>query len=79
MREHRSRAARIRAMTRLQIGAIAGPTIALASVAVRSANLRVLGSGKGSVTTESIVMRASSGTVRRVATEHYKLGSKRSL
>lgn len=24
----------------------------------------------GSVTTESIVMRASSGTVRRVATEH---------
>lgn len=31
------------------------------------------------VTTESIVMRASSGTVRRVVTEHYKLGSKRSL
>lgn len=34
---------------------------------------------KACVTTESIVMRASSGTVRRVATEHYKLGSKRSL
>lgn len=34
---------------------------------------------KSCVTTESIVMRASSGTVRRVATEHYKLGSKRSL
>ena len=30
-------------------------------------------------TTESVVMRASSGTVRRVATEHYKLGSQRSL
>ncbi|MDL2341320.1 MAG: class II fructose-bisphosphatase [Pseudomonadota bacterium] len=34
---------------------------------------------KACVTTESIVMRASSGTVRRVATEHYKLGSKRRL
>ena len=34
---------------------------------------------KGCFTTESIVMRASSGTVRRVATEHYKLGSQRSL
>ena len=34
---------------------------------------------KGCWTTESIVMRASSGTVRRVATEHYKLGSQRSL
>ncbi|QIL01936.1 class II fructose-bisphosphatase [Sphingomonas sinipercae] len=34
---------------------------------------------KGCFTTESIVMRASSGTVRRVATEHYKLGSLRSL
>ena len=34
---------------------------------------------KACVTTESIVMRASSGTVRRVATEHYKLGSQRTL
>jgi fructose-1,6-bisphosphatase II / sedoheptulose-1,7-bisphosphatase len=34
---------------------------------------------KACVTTESIVMRASSGTVRRVSTEHYKLGSQRSL
>ena len=34
---------------------------------------------KSCVTTESIVMRASSGTVRRVATEHYKLGTQRSL
>ena len=34
---------------------------------------------KSCVTTESIVMRASSGTVRRVCTEHYKLGSQRSL
>jgi fructose-1,6-bisphosphatase II / sedoheptulose-1,7-bisphosphatase len=34
---------------------------------------------KDCVTTESLVMRASSGTVRRVFTEHYKLGSRRSL
>jgi fructose-1,6-bisphosphatase II / sedoheptulose-1,7-bisphosphatase len=34
---------------------------------------------KGCLTTETIVMRASSGTVRRVSTEHYKLGSQRSL
>ena len=34
---------------------------------------------KGRLTTETIVMRASSGTVRRVSTEHYKLGTQRSL
>ena len=34
---------------------------------------------KACVTTETLVMRASSGTVRRVFTEHYKLGSQRSL
>jgi len=34
---------------------------------------------KGCFTTESIVMRASSGTVRRVATDHYNLGSPRTL
>ena len=34
---------------------------------------------KDCLTTESIVMRASSGTVRRVCTEHYKLGSQRTL
>ncbi|MBA3835333.1 MAG: class II fructose-bisphosphatase, partial [Sphingomonas sp.] len=34
---------------------------------------------KDCLTTESIVMRASSGTVRRVLAEHYKFGSQRSL
>ena len=34
---------------------------------------------KDCVTTESLVMRASSGTVRRVFAEHYNLGSQRSL
>jgi len=34
---------------------------------------------KDCVTTESIAMRASSGTIRRVLAEHYKFGSQRSL
>jgi len=34
---------------------------------------------KDCVTTESIAMRASSGTIRRVSAEHYKFGSQRSL
>ena len=34
---------------------------------------------KECVTTESLVMRASTGTIRRISTEHYKFGSKRSL
>jgi fructose-1,6-bisphosphatase II / sedoheptulose-1,7-bisphosphatase len=34
---------------------------------------------KTCMTTESLVMRASSGTVRRVCAEHYKFGSQRSL
>jgi fructose-1,6-bisphosphatase II / sedoheptulose-1,7-bisphosphatase len=34
---------------------------------------------KECVTTETLVMRASSGTVRRISTEHYRLGSQRRL
>ncbi len=39
----------------IQIGAVAGPDIALPSAALRAANLRVLGSGQGSVSTAAIV------------------------
>ncbi len=39
----------------IQIGLVAGPTMALPSVALRSANLRVLGSGQGAVPVASIV------------------------
>jgi hypothetical protein len=42
---------RSRALTWLQIGSVAGPTAALPSVAFRSANFSVLGSGQGSVST----------------------------
>ena len=34
---------------------------------------------KACVTTESVVMRASTGTIRRISTEYYKFGSQRSL
>ena len=38
-------------MNWIQIGAAAGPTIELPSVALRSANFRLQGSGQGSVST----------------------------
>jgi NADPH:quinone reductase-like Zn-dependent oxidoreductase len=40
-----------RAMNWIQIGAIAGPTLELPSVALRSANLRIQGNGQGAVST----------------------------
>jgi len=39
----------------IQIGSVAGPTMALPSVALRSTNLRVMGSGQGSVPVKAIV------------------------
>jgi len=45
----RARADRSRALDWIQIGAIAGPELELPSVALRSANLRLQGSGQGSV------------------------------
>jgi NADPH:quinone reductase-like Zn-dependent oxidoreductase len=47
-----ARSDRSRAMNWIQIGAIAGPTIELPSVALRSANLRLQGNGQGAVSTE---------------------------
>jgi NADPH:quinone reductase-like Zn-dependent oxidoreductase len=47
------RADRSRAMNWIQIGAIAGPTIELPSVALRSANLRIQGNGQGAVSTRA--------------------------
>ncbi|MGO9838814.1 MAG: zinc-binding alcohol dehydrogenase family protein [Polyangiaceae bacterium] len=50
-----ARGDRGKALNWIQIGSVAGPTMALPSVALRSANLRVLGSGQGSVSTRDIV------------------------
>ena len=47
----KARADRSRLLEWIQIGAVAGPTIELPSVALRSANLRLQGSGQGSVST----------------------------
>ncbi len=39
----------------IQVGSMAGPTISLPSAALRAANLQLLGSGQGSITTAAIV------------------------
>ena len=49
----RARSDRSRALDWIQIGAIAGPTIELPSVALRSANLRLQGNGQGAVSTKA--------------------------
>ncbi|NOV03719.1 zinc-binding dehydrogenase [Paenibacillus sp. LMG 31457] len=46
---------RSRALTWIQIGSVAGPTAAVPSVALRSANFQLLGSGQGSVSTAGYV------------------------
>ncbi len=48
-----SRTDRSRALDWIQIGAVAGPSIELPSVALRSANLRIQGCGQGSVSGET--------------------------
>jgi len=65
-----ARADRSRALDWIQIGAMAGPTIELPSVALRSANLRLQGSGQGSVSPRgylaelpSLVAEIDAGTI----------------
>jgi NADPH:quinone reductase-like Zn-dependent oxidoreductase len=48
-----ARADRSRVLDWIQIGAMAGPTIELQSVVLRSANLRLQGNGQGAVSTEA--------------------------
>ena len=65
-----TRADRSRAMNWVQIGAVAGPTIELPSVALRSANFRLQGSGQGAVSAQayldelpSLVEEIEGGTI----------------
>ncbi|MGD9696314.1 MAG: zinc-binding dehydrogenase [Thermoleophilia bacterium] len=51
----RRRRERARALKWIQIGAVAGPDVALPSAALRAANLQIMGSGQGSVTAAGIV------------------------
>jgi NADPH:quinone reductase-like Zn-dependent oxidoreductase len=64
------RSDRSRAMNWIQIGSVAGPTIELPSVALRSANLRLQGNAQGAVSTEvylaqlpSLVDEIDAGTI----------------
>ncbi len=66
----KARADRSRAMNWIQIGAMAGPTIELSSVALRSANLRLQGNGQGAVSPQaylaelpSLVDEIDAGTI----------------
>ena len=51
----RNRADRTRPLTWVQIGSVAGAAVAVPSVALRSANFQILGSGQGSVGTADIL------------------------
>ncbi|MGD0375189.1 MAG: zinc-binding alcohol dehydrogenase family protein [Streptosporangiaceae bacterium] len=66
----KARSDRSRAMNWIQIGAMAGPTIELPSVALRSANLRLQGNGQGAVSPQaylaelpSLVEEIGAGTI----------------
>ncbi len=50
-----ARSDRSRPLHWIQIGSVAGPTLALPSAALRSANINVMGSGQGSVSVRDIV------------------------
>ena len=65
-----ARSDRSRQLNWIQIGAIAGPTIELPSVALRSANLRIQGNGQGAVSPQaylaelpSLVDQINAGTI----------------
>ena len=65
-----ARSDRSRPLDWIQIGAVAGPTIDLPSVALRSANFRLQGSGQGSVSPRtylaelpSLVEEITTGTI----------------
>ena len=53
------RADRAKALSWIQIGSVAGATARIPSAALRAANLEILGSGQGSVSTADIVAEAS--------------------
>jgi NADPH:quinone reductase-like Zn-dependent oxidoreductase len=72
----KARGDRSRAMDWIQIGSMAGPTIELPSVALRSANLRIQGNGQGAVSTAaylaelpSLVEEIDAGTIEVKARE----------
>jgi NADPH:quinone reductase-like Zn-dependent oxidoreductase len=63
----KARRDRSRALDWVQIGAITGPTLDLPSEVLRSTNLRVMGSGQGSVTPRAIVAELPSLVTELIA------------
>jgi hypothetical protein len=66
-----ARSDRSRALDWVQIGAVAGPTLELASVVLRSSNLRIQGNGQGAVSAAgylaelpSLIEEISAGTLQ---------------
>src|SRR4029077_354035 len=55
-----ARSDRSRQLNWIQIGATAGPTIELPSIALRSANLRLQGNGQGAVSTQACLAQLPS-------------------
>jgi NADPH:quinone reductase-like Zn-dependent oxidoreductase len=70
-----ARADRSRPMDWIQIGAMAGPTIELPSVALRSANLRIQGSGQGSVSPEAYLAELPA-LVDEIAQENIRVNTR---
>lgn len=69
------RADRSQALDWIQIGSVAGATIALTSEVLRAANIRILGSGQGSLTTAGIVSELPA-LVRQLAAGTFKVNAK---
>ncbi|MEV6631731.1 zinc-binding alcohol dehydrogenase family protein [Actinoplanes sp. NPDC051470] len=72
----RARPDRSRAMNWIQIGSVAGPTITLPSVALRSANFRLQGNGQGAVSTRAyleelpaLIQEINTGAIEVTAAE----------
>jgi hypothetical protein len=56
----KQRSDRSRELNWIQIGAVAGPTMELPSVVLRSANLRLEGTGQGAVSTDGLLAELAS-------------------
>jgi NADPH:quinone reductase-like Zn-dependent oxidoreductase len=70
-----ARSDRSRALNWIQIGAMAGPTLELPSVALRSANLRIQGNGQGAVSTEGYLAELPS-LIDAICTGTLKIASR---
>lgn len=66
---------RSRAMDWIQIGAMAGPTLELPSVALRSANLRIQGNGQGAVSARAYLAELPS-LIEEIGSDRLQIASR---